>query len=193
MYAFISGNIVEKNPAYVVIENNGIGYLINISLNTFTAINNLDKVKLFTHLSIREDAHVLFGFSEEAEKALFLQLTSVSGVGSNTARLILSSLTVNEAIEAISLGKIQVLQNVKGIGAKTAQRIVVDLKDKVAKSVGTSEKIGTSYNTIKSEALSGLLILGFNKSSADKLLDKLIHNNPEISVEQLIKEALKQL
>lgn len=193
MYAFISGNIVEKNPAYVVLENNGIGYLINISLNTFTAINNLEKVKLFTHLSIREDAHVLFGFSEEAEKALFLQLTSVSGVGSNTARLILSSLTVNEAIEAISLGKIQVLQNVKGIGAKTAQRIVVDLKDKVAKSVGTSEKIGTSYNTIKSEALSGLLILGFNKSSADKLLDKLMHNNPEISVEQLIKEALKQL
>lgn len=193
MYAFISGKIVEKNPAYVVLENNGIGYLINISLNTFTAINNLEQVKLFTHLSIREDAHVLFGFSEEAEKALFLQLTSVSGVGSNTARLILSSLTVNEAIEAISLGKIQVLQNVKGIGAKTAQRIVVDLKDKVAKSTGTSEKIGTSYNTIKSEALSGLLILGFNKSSADKLLDKLMHNNPEVSVEQLIKEALKQL
>lgn len=193
MYAFISGKIVEKNPAYVVLENNGIGYLINISLNTFTAINNLEQVKLFTHLSIREDAHVLFGFSEEAEKALFLQLTSVSGVGSNTARLILSSLTVNEAIEAISQGKIQVLQNVKGIGAKTAQRIVVDLKDKVAKSTGTSEKIGTSYNTIKSEALSGLLILGFNKSSADKLLDKLMHNNPEVSVEQLIKEALKQL
>lgn len=193
MYAFISGKIVEKNPAFVVLENNGIGYHIHISLNTFSAINHIEQVKLYTHLSIREDAHVLYGFAEESEKVLFLQLISVSGVGSNTARLILSSLTVNEAIEAISLGKIQVLQNVKGIGAKTAQRILVDLKDKVSKSTGMYEKVGSSYNTVKAEALSGLLILGFNKSAADKLLDKLIQNNPEISVEQLIKEALKQL
>jgi len=133
MYSFISGNIVEKNPAYVIIDNHGIGYMINISLNTFTAIGEQDNVKLYVHLAIREDAHTLYGFYTEQEKALFLQLTSVSGIGCNTARLILSSMTVNEAICAISGNDAKAIQRVKGIGAKTAQRIVVDLHDKVDK------------------------------------------------------------
>jgi len=193
MYAFISGKVVEKNPAYVVLENEGIGYLIHISLNTFTAISDQTHIKLYTHLSIREDAHVLFGFSDSAEKELFLQLITVSGVGSNTARMILSSLNVNEAVEAIASAKVQVLQSVKGIGAKTAQRIVIDLRDKVSKSGSMSEKVESSYNTIKAEALSGLLILGFNKNAAEKLLDKLLQQDASYSVERLIKEALKQL
>lgn len=193
MYAFICGKVVEKNPAFVILENNGIGYLINISVNTFSAIGEQTAVKLFTHLSIREDAHVLFGFIDEAERSLFLQLITVSGVGTNTARLILSSLTVNEAVDAISRGDVRILQSVKGVGAKTAQRIVVDLKDKVAKSTGIREKIDVSYNTIKAEALSALMILGFNKNSIEKVLDKLIQQQADIRVETLIKEALKLL
>lgn len=193
MYAFICGKVIEKNPAFVVLENNGIGYLINISLNTFSKIGDQETVKLFVHLSIREDAHVLFGFIDEAERSLFLQLITVSGVGTNTARLILSSLTVNEAIDAISRGDVRVLQSVKGVGAKTAQRIVVDLKDKVAKTGSIGEKIDVSYNTIKTEALSALMILGFNKNSVEKVLDKLIQQQTDINVENLIKEALKLL
>lgn len=193
MYDFIKGKLVEKNPAFVVLENNGIGYICHISLNTFSAIGDQPHVRLFTHLSIREDAHTLYGFYEEAERALFLQLVSVSGVGSNTARLILSALTTAEAIEAIATEQVHKLQSVKGIGAKTAQRIVVDLRDKVVKVSIGSEKMGTSYNTVKAEALSGLLILGFNKLSAEKVLDKLLRQQESPTVELLIKEALKML
>lgn len=193
MYAFIKGKLVEKNPTSVIVEANGIGYQIHISLNTFAAIGNNEQVKLFTHLAIREDAHVLYGFAEERERALFLLLITVSGVGANTARLILSSLTTTEAIDAIAVGKTHVLEGVKGIGGKTAQRIVVDLKDKVGKGDLTSEKVSSSYNTLKDEALSGLLILGFNKNAADKALDKLLKIHQEPSVEFLIKESLKVL
>ncbi len=193
MYAFIKGKLVEKNPTSVIVEANGIGYQIHISLNTFAAIGDNEQVKLFTHLAIREDAHVLYGFAEENERALFLLLITVSGVGANTARLILSSLTTTEAIDAIALGKTHILEGVKGIGGKTAQRIVVDLKDKVGKGDLTSEKVSSSYNTLKDEALSGLLILGFNKNAADKALDKLLKIHQEPSVEFLIKESLKVL
>jgi holliday junction DNA helicase RuvA len=193
MYAFIKGKLVEKNPTSVIVEANGIGYQIHISLNTFAAIGSNEQVKLYTHLAVREDAHVLYGFAEESERALFLLLITVSGVGANTARLILSSLTTPEAIDAIALGKTQVLEGVKGIGGKTAQRIVVDLKDKVGKGGLTGEKVTASYNTLKDEALSGLLILGFNKNAADKALDKLVKIHQEPSVEFLIKEALKVL
>jgi holliday junction DNA helicase RuvA len=193
MYAFIKGKLVEKNPTSVIVEANGIGYQIHISLNTFAAIGNNEQVKLFTHLAIREDANVLYGFAEERERALFLLLITVSGVGANTARLILSSLTTTEAIDAIAVGKTHVLEGVKGIGGKTAQRIVVDLKDKVGKGDLTSEKVSSSYNTLKDEALSGLLILGFNKNAADKALDKLLKIHQEPSVEFLIKESLKVL
>ena len=193
MYAFIRGKVVEKNPAVVVIENNGIGYVIHISLNTFSAIGDQTEAKLYTYLVVREDAHVLYGFITVAEKELFLHLISVSGVGPNTARMILSSLTTAEATEAIANGDARLLQSVKGIGGKTAQRIVIDLKDKISKSDVFVEKVTTSHNTVKAEALSGLMILGFNKNTVEKVLDKLLQQQPEISVEVLIKESLKLL
>lgn len=194
MYAYLIGKIVEKNPAFVVLDVNGVGYHIHISLNTFESIGSKELVKLYTYLSIREDAHVLFGFADEAERTLFLQLISVSGVGANTARIILSSMTTAEAVEAIASGNAALLQRVKGIGAKTAQRIVVDLKDKVGKTLsGSIENSSHGYNTDKDEALSALLVLGFNKVAADKVLSKLMQQDASLSVEKLIKEALKVL
>ena len=194
MYSFISGKIAEKNPAYVVIDNQGIGYLINITLNTFASIGELAEVKLYVHLAIREDAHVLYGFYTEEERSLFLQLITVSGVGCNTARLILSSLTVRETVDAISSNNIKAIQSVKGIGAKTAQRIIVDLQDKVSKlNIAEGEKTPIGYNTLKEEALSALTVLGFNRTSAEKILDKLMAQMENPSVEQLIKEALRLL
>ena len=194
MYSFISGNIVEKNPAYVIIDNHGIGYMINISLNTFTAIGAHDNVNLYVHLAIREDAPTLYGFYTEQEKALFLPLTSVPGIGCNTARLILSSMTVNEAICAISGNDAKAIQRVKGIGAKTAQRIVVDLHDKVDKlSLTDDEKSPVTNNTLKEESLSALMVLGFSKVNIEKTLDKLIQKMQNPTVEDLIKEALRLL
>lgn len=194
MYSFISGKVVEKNPAYVVIDNQGIGYLINITLNTFTSIGEQAEVRLYVHLAIREDAHVLYGFHTEEERSLFLQLITVSGVGCNTARLILSSLTVKETIDAIANNNIKAIQSVKGIGAKTAQRIIVDLHDKVAKlNIGEGEKSSFGYNTTKEEALSALMVLGFNRTSIEKALDKLLAQMENPNVEQLIKEALRLL
>ena len=194
MYSFISGKVAEKNPAYVVVDNHGVGYLINITLNTFTAIGEQSEVKLYVHLAIREDAHVLYGFYTEEERSLFLQLITVSGVGCNTARLILSSLTVRETIDAIANNNIKAIQSVKGIGAKTAQRIIVDLHDKVSKlNIEEGEKTSFGYNTLKEEALSALMVLGFNRTSIEKALDKLLSQMENPNVEQLIKEALRLL
>ena len=193
MYSFISGTVVEKNPTYVVLDNQGIGYLINITLNTFTAIGEQEKVKLFVHLAIREDAHTLYGFYTESERELFLQLITVSGVGCNTARLILSSMTVKEAVDAIATNNIRMIQGVKGIGAKTAQRIVVDLHDKVGKLETGGEISPIGNNTLKDEALSALMVLGFNKTSIEKTLDKLLKQMENPSVEDLIKESLRLL
>lgn len=194
MYSFISGKVAEKNPAYVVIDNHGVGYLINITLNTFTSIGDQTEVKLYVHFAIREDAHTLYGFYTEEERSLFLQLITVSGVGCNTARLILSSLSVRETIDAISHNDIRVIQGVKGIGAKTAQRIIVDLHDKVVKlNISDDEKTPAIYNTIKEEALSALMVLGFNRTSVEKILDKLLSQMDNPNVEQLIKEALRLL
>lgn len=194
MYSFISGKVAEKNPAYVVIDNQGVGYLINITLNTFTAIGEQAEVRLYVHLAIREDAHVLYGFYTEEERSLFLQLITVSGVGCNTARLILSSLTVKETIDAIANNNTKVIQNVKGIGAKTAQRIIVDLHDKISKlNISEGEKTPVGYNTLKEEALSALMVLGFNRTSIEKALDKLMSQLENPNVEQLIKEALRLL
>ena len=194
MYSFIFGKVAEKNPAYVVIDNHGVGYLINITLNTFTSIGDQTEVKLYVHFAIREDAHTLYGFYTEEERSLFLQLITVSGVGCNTARLILSSLSVRETIEAISHNDIRVIQGVKGIGAKTAQRIIVDLHDKVVKlNISDGEKTPAIYNTIKEEALSALMVLGFNRTSVEKILDKLLSQMDNPNVEQLIKEALRLL
>lgn len=194
MYSFISGKVVEKNPAYVIVDNHGIGYNINITLNTFTSIGEQEEVKLFVHLAIREDAHVLYGFYTEEERSLFLQLITVSGVGCNTARLILSSLTVKETVDAISNNNIKLIQSVKGIGAKTAQRIIVDLHDKVQKlNISDGEKTPVGCNTLKEEALSALMVLGFNRTNIEKILDKLMSQMTEPNVEQLIKEALRLL
>ena len=193
MYSFISGTVVEKNPTYVVIDNQGIGYFINITLNTFTAIGEQQHVRLFVHLAIREDAHTLYGFYTENERELFLQLITVSGVGCNTARLILSSMTVNEAVDAIATNNVRMIQGVKGIGAKTAQRIVVDLHDKVGKLEAGGEFSPVGYNTLKDEALSALMVLGFNKTSIEKTLDKLLKQMENPSVEDLIKESLRLL
>jgi Holliday junction DNA helicase, RuvA subunit len=193
MYSFISGTVVEKNPTYVVLDNQGIGYFINISLNTFTAIGEQQHVKLFVHLAIREDAHTLYGFYTESERELFLQLITVSGVGCNTARLILSSMTVKEAVDAIATNNIRMIQGVKGIGAKTAQRIVVDLHDKVGKLEAGGEISSLGNNTLKDEALSALMVLGFNKASIEKVLDKLLKQMENPTVEDLIKESLRLL
>ena len=194
MYSFISGTVVEKNPAYVIIDNQGIGYLINITLNTFTAIGEQEKVRLYVHLAIREDAHTLYGFYTEQERSLFLQLTTVSGVGCNTARLILSSMTVKEAAEAIATSNTRLIQGVKGIGAKTAQRIVVDLHDKIGKlEIEEGEKTSPAYNTTRDEALSALMVLGFSKANIEKILDKLMKQMDNPAVEDLIKESLRLL
>ena len=193
MYAFIAGKIAEITPAYAIIDNHGVGYFINITLNTFTAIGEQPEVKLYTHLQVLEDAHNLFGFYTAKERDMFEMLISVSGVGCNTARLILSSLTVNELSTAIAGEDIKTIQAVKGIGSKTAQRIIVDLKDKVKKTEYTEEIVETVNNTVKNEALSALVILGFSKNAASKALDKLLKQSPDTSVEVLIREALKLL
>jgi len=193
MYAFIKGELQEAKPTKVIIENQGVGYEINITLNTYSVIKDLKQVKLYTHLFVREDAHILYGFADENEKKLFQLLITVSGVGANTARLILSSLTTEEAYNAITSGNVSVLQSVKGIGGKTAQRLVIDLKDKLLKQDINAEKVGVSHNTLKDEALSGLLILGFNKGVAEKALNKVLKQSDINSVESLIKETLKIL
>lgn len=193
MYAFISGKIAEITPAYAILDNHGVGYFINITLNTFTAIGEQQEVKLFTHLQVLEDAHNLYGFYTAKERDMFEMLISVSGVGCNTARLILSSLTVNELSTAIANEDIRTIQAVKGIGSKTAQRLVVDLKDKVKKTDYTEEIVGAINSSVKNEALSALVILGFSKNAASKALDKLLKQSPDASVEVLIREALKLL
>ncbi len=193
MYAFITGKIAEKSPTQVVLDNHGIGYLINITLNTFTAIGEKEEAKLYVHEQILEDARNLFGFFSAKERDLFELLISVSGVGCNTARLILSSLTVNELSNAIANDDVKTIQAVKGIGAKTAQRIVIDLKDKLKKNDFQTEIFAAPNNTIKTEALSALTILGFSKAAVDKALDKLLKQMPDANVETLIKEALKLL
>ena len=193
MYAFISGKIAEITPAYAIVDNHGVGYFISITLNTFAAIGEQTEVKLYTHLQVLEDAHNLFGFYTSKERDMFELLISVSGVGCNTARLILSSLTVDELSTAIANEDVRTIQAVKGIGSKTAQRIVVDLKDKVKKAEYVEEIVGVVNNTVKSEALSALVILGFSKNAASKALDKLMKQSPDASVEVLIREALKLL
>ncbi len=193
MYDYLEGKLVEKNPTYIVIDVAGVGYMINISLTTYSKIKEQENIKIFTHFVVREDAQILFGFADKNERLLFTYLISVSGVGANTARLILSSLTTEEAFDAIVQSKTNILQGVKGIGGKTAQRIIIDLKDKLIKSGIELEKISETHNTIREEALSGLLILGFNKNSTEKVIDKVLKDEKVVDVEGLIKEALKML
>lgn len=194
MYEFIKGKLVEKNPGYAVVEAGGIGYLLNISIHTYSLLKEDEACILYTHLVVREDDMLLYGFAEQGERELFRQLISVSGVGVNTARMILSSLSPEEVYEAIAAGDAALLQRVKGIGGKTAQRIIIDLKDKVSRELIPHEKSGFLHNTKKEEALSGLIILGFPKMVAEKALSRVIDaEGTSLTVEQLIKQALKIL
>ena len=193
MITHIQGRLVEKTPTEVVIDCNGIGYQINISLHTFSQIPNEEKIKLFTFLQIKEDAHMLYGFVEKQERELFKLLISVSGVGASIARTMLSSLAPQQIIQAIASNDVATVQSIKGIGAKTAQRVILDLKDKVLKVYALDEVSLVSNNTNKEEALSALEVLGFARKMAEKALEKVIKVDPNASVENLIKQALKNL
>jgi len=198
MVEFIKGKLAEKNPAFVVVENGGLGYMLNISLQTYSSIKDKEEVKLFTHLAFKVEATtptglVMYGFAHESERQLFKHLISVSGVGSSTALLMLSSLSSEKIYAAIQNGELTTLQSVKGIGNKTAQRIIIDLQDKVNKESVPVEFLGIAHNTRKDEALIGLTTLGFGKAMAERAVGKVLKREPDISVEVLIKEALKIL
>ncbi|OFX16437.1 MAG: Holliday junction DNA helicase RuvA [Bacteroidetes bacterium GWA2_31_9] len=193
MYEYIIGKISQLNPAYTVIECGGIGYHVLISLNTYSMLEANNDAKLYIHQVVREDAHLLFGFFEKSEREMFRLLNTVSGVGANTARMILSSLNPQELQMAITGSNVNALKNVKGIGLKTAQRIIVDLKDKISKTSVSDELFSGTYNTIKDESLSALIMLGFPKNISEKIVDKILAENNKISVEGLIKEALKSM
>jgi holliday junction DNA helicase RuvA len=193
MITHIKGRLVEKNPSYVVIDCNGVGYLLRISLHTFSQISADESCMLHTHLSIKEDAHTLFGFFDKAERELFRLLVSVSGVGPNTAQMILSSLSPSDAQQAILAENVATLQSVKGIGAKTAQRIILDLKDKIAKQGITSDSSFVLHNTTRDEALSALTMLGFSKKACEKAIDKELRDDANLEVEDLVKRVLKKI
>ena len=193
MIDYITGSVTELNPAYVVVECNGIGYSINISLNTYVVLEKAETCQIYVHEAIREDAHLLFGFAEKEERELFRQLITVSGVGANTARMMLSSMKPADIRQAIIEANANALKAVKGIGLKTAQRIIVDLKDKIGKHSGSGEIITFSDNTAREEALSALVMLGFAKNSASKVIDNLLKENKSLPVEDLVRRALKLL
>lgn len=193
MITHIEGRLVEKNPTDVVIDCNGVGYLVNISLNTFSDLPNTENVKLFTYLQVREDSHTIYGFSSRSEREIFKMLISVSGVGASTARTMLSSLSPQQVSEAIASGDVGTIQSVKGIGSKTAQRVILDLKDKVLKVYGLEDVSAVSSNTNKIEALSALETLGFARKQAEKVCNAIVKDDPEATVEMIIKQALKNL
>ena len=193
MITHLSGKLVEKNPTYVVVECNGVGYYVNISLHTFSLIVDDEHIRIYTHLQIKEDAHSLYGFMEQSERAIFRLLISVSGVGSSTARTMLSSLSPHQVMDAIASENVAQIQSVKGIGAKTAQRVILDLKDKILKVHGMDEVSLPSNNTSKEEALSALEVLGFVRKHSEKVVNKLLAEEPSLSVEDIIKQALQYL
>lgn len=193
MITHLHGRLVEKTPTNVVIDCNGVGYEVHISLHTFSLLPQNEHVKLFTHLLVKEDSQTLFGFSEKFEREIFRLLISVSGVGASIARTMLSSLTPNNIKEAIASGNVTVIQSVKGIGTKTAQRVILDLKDKIIKVYALDDVLQISSNTNKEEALSALETLGFLRKHSEKVCDKICRENPEATVETIIKLALKNL
>ena len=193
MITHIKGRLVEKSPTSVVIECNGIGYMINISLNTFSQIPDNENLKLFTHLQVKEDSHTLYGFFSIKERQIFRLLISVNGIGPSIARTMLSSISPDQIIEAISRENVSLIQSVKGIGSKTAQRVIIDLHDKILKVYELDEGFASSNNTNKEEALSALEVLGINKKSSERLVDQIILDNPDVSVEDIIKSTLKNL
>jgi Holliday junction DNA helicase RuvA len=196
MYDYIKGDIAELTPAFVVIDAGGVGYCINITLPTYTALNGEKSARLFIYEAIREDAHILYGFMNQAERQLFLLLISVSGIGANTARMIMSSYSTQEIQDMIATGNVTALNAIKGIGTKTAQRIIVDLKDKILKIAGVnnSGQFTLSVNNpVKEEAVSALVMLGFVANASQKAVDQILKNEPNLRVEQLIKMALKMM
>jgi Holliday junction DNA helicase RuvA len=193
MITHIKGKLIEKNPTYVIVECNGVGYWLNISLTTSSQIADDESVFLYTHLLVKEDSHTLFGFKTKTERAIFRLLISVSGVGPSIARTMLSSMNMEEIQQAIGTGNVAVIQSVKGIGAKTAQRVIIDLKDKILKSYTIDEDSLNQNNTTKEEALSALEVLGFTNKQSEKVLDKILMEDTSVSVEILIKKALKNL
>ena len=194
MITHIKGKLVEKSPTSVIIDVNGVGYLINISLNTFSAIQDKENLQLYTHLQIKEDSHTLFGFYGLKEREIFRLLISVSGIGASIARTMLSSLSPEQIIQGISIGDSAMIQSVKGIGLKTSQRVIIELKDKVLKIYDIDDNISfQNNNTAKEEALSALEVLGINKKTSEKLVDKIMLDNGDASIEFIIKEALKNL
>ena len=194
MYEYIRGTLVEATPACAVVEAGGVGYLLNISLHTYTEIEKLDEVKLYTHYIVREDAQLLYGFATKAERDLFGLLLGVSGVGGNTARMILSTYSVAEVQNIIAAGNAVLLKNVKGLGLKTAQKIIVELSGrmldlKASGSVGAAAPDAEAFD----EALSALTMLGFTKSASEKVLRQLFREKPSLSVEDAVRESLKRL
>jgi len=193
MISYLEGDIEDLTPTYLILDCNGVGYHLNISLNTFSKIESLSikKLKIFTHLHIREDAHTLFGFFEKEERKVFRLLISVSGVGASTGMMILSSLNPFEISQAVSLEDINTLKSIKGIGLKSAQRIIIDLKDKIKGVDATENNLSDNHNIKKKQALSALETLGFSAKQSNKVLDKILSESPDISVEELIKLSLK--
>jgi len=193
MIAHLQGKLVEKSPTQVVIDCGGVGYHVNISLHTYSLLPASDFIKLFTHLQIKEDAHTLFGFVEKSEREIFKMLLSVSGIGASIARTMLSSLDPKQITNAIASGDVVTIQSIKGIGSKTAQRVILDLKDKVLKLYDLDEVSMSQNNTNRDEALSALEVLGFVRKASERIVEKIIKENPDGSVEYIIKQALKNL
>ncbi|MBM6498839.1 Holliday junction branch migration protein RuvA [Flavobacterium macrobrachii] len=193
MIAHIQGKLVEKTPTEVVIDCNGVGYHIHISLHTYSLLPATDFIKLFTFLQVKEDSHSLFGFVEKSERELFKLLLSVSGIGANIARTMLSSLDPKQIIHAIGSGDVATIQSIKGIGGKTAQRVILDLKEKVLKIYDLDEISISSHNINREESLSALEVLGYQRKASEKIVDKIIIDNPSATVETIIKQALKNL
>ncbi len=193
MIHHLKGKLIEKNPTHLIIECGGVGYFVNISLNTFSKISDSEAIQIYTHLQVKEDSHTLFGFAEKSEREIFRLLLSVSGIGSSTARTMLSSLTPTQIRDAIALGDVPTIQGIKGIGAKTAQRVILDLKDKILKIYTIDEVSLSSNNTNRDEALSALEVLGFVRKQAERAVGKVLSQDPTLSVEETIKQALKNL
>lgn len=193
MISHLSGKLVSKSPTSLVVECNGIGYEVNISLNTYSRIIDSEQIKIYTHLQVREDSHSIFGFFDELERSVFRLLISVSGIGANTARTMLSSMPPNKVIESIQSDNVVAIQSIKGIGAKTAQRVIIDLKDKVLNLIDDNEFNVSPNNTQREEALSALSVLGYPIKQTQRIVDSLMNAEPDMPVERIIKNALNKL
>jgi len=193
MINYLQGKLAEKSPTQIVVDCQGVGYEVNISLYTYGQLPQDESIKIFTYLQVREDAQVLYGFMQKAEREVFIKLISVSGIGASTARMMFSSLSPEEVIDAIASADVETIKSVKGIGLKTAQRVIVDLKDKISKIEQSNEVLPQQNNTNKNEALSALVTLGYTKKQAEKSVQKILKDSPEASIEEIIKTALKNL